>query len=65
MDAAFVELTLQDISYQAYVVFGDENDAIVIGRMTLEYFALAANARNHCLIPARLTLLSSPHSNLA
>ena len=65
MDAAFVELTLQGISYQAYNVFGAENNTIVIGRMTLEAFALAADARNHCLIPARLTLLSSLRSNLA
>ena len=56
MDAAFVELTLQGISYHAYVVFGGENDAIVIGRMTLEYFALAADAGSQRLVPALVTV---------
>ena len=48
-----------------YVVFGQDDRVKLVGAMTLEAFALAADARNHCLIPARLTLLSSPRRNLA
>ena len=38
------------------VVFGLDSSKILLGAMALETFALAADAKNHRLIPAELTL---------
>lgn len=55
-DAAFVAITLHGIDYGADVVFGADADAIIIGRMTLESFALAADAGGKRLAPALVTV---------
>ena len=55
-DAAFVPLTLHGIDYGADVVFGTDAAAIIIGRMTLESFALAADAGRQQLTPALVTV---------
>ena len=39
-----------------YVVFGPDDDTVLVGAMTLDAFALAADATNRRLIPAKLTI---------
>lgn len=56
MDAAFAELILHGASYGSDVVFGTDADTIIIGRMTLEAFALAADAGSQRLVPALVTV---------
>ena len=55
-DAAFAAITLHGIAYGADVVFGMDSDALIIGRMTLESFALAADAGRQQLVPALVTV---------
>ena len=55
-DAAFVPLTLHGIDYGADVLFGADAAAIIIGRMTLEAFALAADAGRQQLTPTLVTV---------
>ena len=39
-----------------YTIFGPEGSSVLLGALALETFALAADARNQCLVPADLTL---------
>lgn len=55
-DAAFAAITLHGIAYGSDVVFGTDTDSIIIGRMTLESFALAADAGRQQLVPALVTV---------
>ncbi|MYC29999.1 MAG: hypothetical protein F4X65_07920 [Chloroflexi bacterium] len=54
-DTGLVVIDLEGRSKSVYVVFGPEN-RILLGAMALEAFALAADAKNHRLVPADLTL---------
>lgn len=38
------------------VVFGPDSRKVLLGAMALEAFGLAADSKNHCLIPAELML---------
>ena len=49
------EIGLAESVKSVYIVFGPEN-RILLGSMALEAFALAADAKNHRLVPADLTL---------
>ena len=49
-------LELQGKSRSVYTIFRPEGSSILLGALALETFALAADARNQCLIPAELTL---------
>ena len=51
-----VEMELQGTTESVHVVFGAEDSRALLGAMALEAFALAADAKNRCLIPAELTL---------
>ncbi len=50
------EMELAGKTRPVEVVFGSSSTKILIGAMALESFALAADAKNHRLIPAELTL---------
>ena len=52
----WVEMELEGQTDQVSVVFGPDSSKILLGAMTLETFALAADAQNRRLIPAELTL---------
>ena len=52
----WVEMELEGQTDQVSVVFGPNSSKILLGTMALETFALAADAQNHRLIPAELTL---------
>lgn len=54
------EMELEGRIREIYAVFGPDDDTILVGAMSLEAFALAADARNGRLIPGRLTLLATP-----
>ena len=54
------EMELEGRIRDIYVVFGPDEDTVLIGAMSLEAFALATDARNGRLIPGRLTLLATP-----
>ena len=54
-DLGLADMELEGRTYPIHVVFGPEN-RILLGAMALEAFALAADAKNHRLIPADLTL---------
>lgn len=49
------DIELENSTENVHVVFGPEN-RILLGAMALEAFALAADAKNRCLVPADLTL---------
>ena len=51
-----VEMELEGVSDVVHVIFGTDNDTVLLGALALEVFALAADARNQCLIPAQATL---------
>ena len=51
-----VLLDLQDRTKTVQVVFGPDRSKVLLGAMALESFGLAADAKNHRLIPAELTL---------
>ena len=53
---ALAEMELQGQRRTVYVVFGPDSRKILLGAMALETFALAADAKNHRLIPAELTI---------
>ena len=66
-DGSEVELAVGLVAMQlegqrriVYAVFGPDKDTTLVGAMTLEAFALAADARNRRLIRGRLTLLATP-----
>ena len=50
------EMELQGRTRDVYVVFGTAPNKILLGAMALEAFALAADAKNHRLIRAELTI---------
>ena len=54
-DIGWAEMELEGRTNPVHVVFGPEN-RVLLGAMALEAFALAADAKNHRLIPADLTL---------
>ena len=49
-------LDLQDRTKTVQVVFGPDSRKVLLGAMALEAFGLAADAKNHRLIPAELML---------
>lgn len=49
-------LDLQGRTKTVQVVFGPDTRKVLLGAMALEAFGLAADAKNHRLIPAELTL---------
>ncbi len=52
----WTEMELLGETASVYVVFGTDSRKILLGAMALEAFALAADAMNHRLIRAELTL---------
>ena len=54
-DIGWADIDLEGRTKPVYVVFGPDN-RILLGAMALEAFALAADAKNHWLVPADLTL---------
>ena len=51
-----VNMDLQGRTRNVYVIFGSDNNNVLLGAMALEAFALAADAKHRRLIPAELTL---------
>ena len=49
-------LDLEGRTKTVQVVFGPDPRKVLLGAMALEAFGLAADAKNHRLIPAELTL---------
>ena len=56
----WVDMELDGKRRSVHIVFGPDDETILVGAMSLEAFALAADARNGRLIPGRLTLLATP-----
>lgn len=56
LSTGWVELELLGETDHVHVIFGSDSHTTLLGSMTLETFALAADAKNHRLIPAELTL---------
>ena len=56
LDVGWVEMELQGRTKNVYVVFGADGGPILLGAMALEAFALAADAKNRCLIPGELSI---------
>lgn len=52
----WTEMELQGETASVYVIFGTDSRKVLLGAMALEAFALAADAKNHRLIRAELTL---------
>ena len=52
----WADMELERRTRPVYVVFGTSPDKTLLGAMALEAFALAADAKNHRLIRAELTL---------
>ena len=52
----WTEMELLGETASVYVIFGADSRKVLLGAMALEAFALAADAKNHRLIPAELTL---------
>ena len=52
----WVEMELEGRPGFVYVIFGDEGVKILLGATALEAYGLAADAKNHRLIPGELTL---------
>ncbi|MCE2501233.1 MAG: retroviral-like aspartic protease family protein, partial [Dehalococcoidia bacterium] len=52
----WADMELERRTRPVYVVFSTSPDKILLGAMALEAFALAADAKNHRLIRAELTL---------
>ncbi len=51
-----VDMDLQGRTRNVYVIFGTDDNNVLLGAMALEAFALAADAKHRRLIPAELTL---------
>lgn len=51
-----LDMDLEGMTRNVYVVFGLDSQKILLGAMALETFALAADAKYRRLIPAELTL---------
>ena len=56
MDIGWVQMELEGRTGHVYVVFGPDNSPVLLGAMALETFALAADAKNRCLVPGQFTL---------
>ncbi len=56
LSIGLAELDLDGGTRYVYVVFGTDRRKTLLGAMALEAFGLAADAKNHRLIPAELTL---------
>ena len=56
LDIGLADMDLQGRTRTVYVVFGTSREKILLGAMALEAFALAADAKNHRLIRAELTI---------
>ncbi len=56
LSIGWVEMELLGETDNVPVILGSDRHTTRLGSMTLETFALAADAKNHCLIPAELTL---------
>lgn len=56
LDIGRAEMDLDGRTRDVYVVFGTSQEKILLGAMALEAFALAADAKNHRLIRAELTI---------
>jgi predicted aspartyl protease len=56
MDIGWVQMELEGRTGHVYVVFGPDNSPVLLGAMALETFALAADAKNRCLVPGEATL---------
>ena len=56
LSIAWAEMELQGHRRSVYVVFGVDSRKILLGAMALETFGMAADAKNHRLIPAELTI---------
>ena len=56
LDIGWADVILEGRTRSAHVVFGTSRDKILLGAMALEAFALAADAKNHRLIRAELTI---------
>jgi predicted aspartyl protease len=56
MDIGWVQMELEGRTGHVYVVFGPDNSPVLLGAMALETFALAADAKNRCLVPGQATL---------
>ncbi|MDE2787183.1 MAG: aspartyl protease family protein [Chloroflexota bacterium] len=52
----WTEMELLGETASVYVIFGTDSRKVLLGAMALEAFALAADAKNHQLIRAELTL---------
>ena len=51
-----VEMELDGVTDFVQVIFGTDNDTVLLGAIALGVFVRAADARNQCLIPAQATL---------
>ena len=51
-----VEMELQGETDVVHVIFGNDRNTVLLGAMALEVFALAADAKNRCLIPGQVTI---------
>ena len=56
LDIGWADMVLEGRTRSAHVVFGTSPNKILLGAMALEAFALAADAKNHRLIRAELTI---------
>ncbi len=56
LDIGWADMDLEGRTRPVYVVFGTSDEKILLGAMALEAFALAADAKNHRLIRAELTI---------
>lgn len=56
LSIGWAEMELQGRRKNVYVVFGVDSRKILLGAMALETFGMAADAKNHRLIPAELTI---------
>ncbi len=56
LDIGWADMVLEGRTRSVYVVFGTSSEKILLGAMALEAFALAADAKNHRLIRAELTI---------
>lgn len=56
LSIAWAEIELQGHRRSVYVVFGVDSRKILLGAMALETFGMAADSKNHRLIPAELTI---------
>lgn len=56
LSVGLATLELEGRRRSVYTIFGPTGSSTLLGALALETFALAADARNHCLVPADMTL---------